>query len=82
MLLGTMTEPLKTYSIRVRRQDELKYGQWVTAPTEEEAVKLFINEYLDVRFVKDETEAEKLRRENTELRSEIDTLKAFLRNNQ
>ena len=74
-----MTEPLKTYSIRVRKQDELKYGQWVTAPTQEEAVDLFINEYLDVRFVKDETEMDRLRRENTELRSEIATLKAIAR---
>ena len=77
-------EPLKTYSIRVLRKDELLYGQWITAPTKADAISLFVNEYLDVRFVRveEEEEVETLRRQNTELRSEIDTLKAFLRNKE
>lgn len=77
------TEPLKTYKVQVRRKDELQYGQYITAPTKEDAINLFVAEYLDVRFVKqeEEPELETLRRQNTELRSEIDTLKAFLRNN-
>ena len=78
------TEPLKTYSVQVRRKDELQYGQWITAPTKEDAINLFVAEYLDVRFVRTEEEPEldTLRRQNTELRAEIDTLKAFLRNNK
>lgn len=75
------TEPLKTYSVQVRRKDELQYGQWITAPTKEDAINLFVAEYLDVRFVRveEEAEVETLRRKNTELQAEIDTLKAFLR---
>lgn len=78
------TEPLKTYSVQVRRKDELQYGQWITAPTKEDAINLFVAEYLDVRFVRveQEPEVETLRRQNTELRAEIDTLKAFLRNKE
>lgn len=76
-----MNEPLKTFSVQVRRKDELQYGQWITAPTKEDAINLFVAEYLDVRFVRTEIEPEIdiLRRENTELRSEIATLKAFVR---
>jgi len=75
------TEPLKTYSVQVRKKDELQYGQWITAPTKEDAINLFVAEYLDVRFVRveEEAEVEILRRKNTELQAEIDTLKAFLR---
>ena len=50
-----MSKPLNTYSIRVKFQDELRYGQWITAPTEEEATNLFIENYLDVRFVREES---------------------------
>ena len=76
------TEPLKTYKIQVRRKEELQHGQWITAPTKEDAINLFVAEYLDVRFVcvEEEAELDILRRQNTELRAEIDTLKAFLRN--
>ena len=78
------TEPLKTYSVKVRKKDELQYGQWITAPTKEDAINLFVAEYLDVRFVRVEEEAELeiLRRKNTELQAEIDTLKAFIRNKE
>ena len=75
------TEPLKTYRVQVRRKDELQYGQWITAPTKEDAINLFVAEYLDVRFVRVEEEeaVETLRRQNTELQSEVDTLKAYIR---
>lgn len=78
------TEPLKTYSVKVRRKDELQYGQWITAPTKEDAINLFVAEYLDVRFVRVEEEEaiETLRRQNTELKAEIDTLKAYIRNKE
>lgn len=76
-----MTERLKTFRVIVRRKDELQYGQWITAPTKEDAINLFVAEYLDVRFVREESEPEidTLRRQNTELRAEVDTLKAMLR---
>lgn len=79
-----MSEPLKTYRVNVRRKDELQYGQWITAPSEEDAINLFVAEYLDVRFVRHEREPEleTLRRQITELRAENDTLKAYIRNNQ
>ena len=75
------TEPLKTYSVKVRKKDELQYGQWITAPTKEDAINLFVAEYLDVRFVRVEEESaiEILRRQNTELQAEVDTLKAYIR---
>ena len=75
------TEPLKTYRVQVRRKDELQYGQWITAPTKEDAINLFVAEYLDVRFVRVEEEeaVETLRRQNTELQAEVDTLKAYIR---
>lgn len=75
------TEPLKTYRVQVRKKDELQYGQWITAPTKEDAINLFVAEYLDVRFVRVEEEeaVETLRRQNTELQAEVDTLKAYIR---
>jgi len=78
------TEPLKTYRVQVRKKDELQYGQWITAPTKEDAINLFVGEYLDVRFVRVEEEeaVETLRRQNTELQAEIDTLKAYIRNKE
>lgn len=79
-----MTELLKTFKVSVRRKDELQYGQWITAPTKEDAINLFVAEYLDVQFVdvEQENQLEILRRQNTELRAEIDTLKAYLRNKE
>jgi hypothetical protein len=41
-----MTDRLTTYQIKVKFMDSLKYGQFVTAPSEEEAIKLFVEEYL------------------------------------
>ena len=78
------TEPLKTYRVQVRKKDELQYGQWITAPTKEDAINLFVAEYLDVRFVRveEEEQIETLRRQNTELQAEIDTLKAHIRNKE
>ena len=43
-----MTDKLKTYQIKVKFMENLKYGQFVTAPSEEEAIKLFVEEYLYV----------------------------------
>ena len=47
-----MTEPLKTYQVKVKFMDNLKYGQFITAPSEEEAIKLFVDEYLYVATVR------------------------------
>ena len=44
-----MSEKLKTYNIVVKFMDELKHGQFVTAPSEEEALKLFIDEYIYIK---------------------------------
>ena len=41
-----MTERLKTYQVKVKFLDDLKYGEFITAPSEEEAIKLFVEEYL------------------------------------
>ena len=49
-----MSDYLKTYSIRVKFIDEMRYGQQITAPDEETALKLFIEEYLNVNFVQEE----------------------------
>lgn len=73
-----MTRQLNTYSIRVKFQDELKYGQWITAPSLEEATNLFIEEYLDVRFVRMETKAPDLSEEILELNRQILELQAEL----
>ena len=43
-----MTEPLKTYHVKVKYLDDLKYGEFITAPSEEEAINLFVEEYLYV----------------------------------
>ena len=43
-----MTDKLTTYQIKVKFMENLKYGQFVTAPSEEEAIKLFVEEYLYV----------------------------------
>ena len=48
MQLKTMTEPLKTYHVKVKFLDDLRYGEFITAPSEEEALKLFVEEYLYV----------------------------------
>ena len=42
----TMTEPLKTYQVKVKFLKELMYGQFITAPSREEAIELFVEEYL------------------------------------
>ena len=49
-----MSDYLKTYSIKIKFLEELRYGQHITAPDEETALKLFIEEYLDVRFFMEE----------------------------
>ena len=41
-----MTEKLKTYHLKVKFMDELQYGQFITAPTKEEAIQLFLDEYV------------------------------------
>jgi len=41
-----MTDRLTTYQIKVKFMENLKYGQFVTAPSEEEAIRLFVEEYL------------------------------------
>ena len=40
-----MTEKLSTYHVKVKFMDELRYGQLITAPTKEEAIKLLLEEY-------------------------------------
>ena len=49
-----MTEPLKTYHVKVKHLDDLKYGEFITAPTEEEALRLFVEEYLYVASEREE----------------------------
>lgn len=49
-----MTDTLKTYHIKVKFLEELRYGEFITAPTEEEAIKLFLEEYVYISSVKDE----------------------------
>jgi hypothetical protein len=49
-----MTEPLKTYHVRVKYLDDLKYGEFITAPSEEEALKLFVEEYLCISSEREE----------------------------
>ena len=49
-----MSDYLKTYSVRVKFHDEMKYPQQITAPDQETALQLFIEEYLDVRLVQEE----------------------------
>lgn len=41
-----MTEKLKMYHLKVKFMDELRYGQFITAPTKEEAIELFLEEYV------------------------------------
>lgn len=81
-----MTESLKTYHIKVKFLSELRYGEFITAPTEEEAIKLFLDEYVYISSVRDEpsgervsTDMETLRAQNLELQAEIATLKAMYR---
>ena len=49
-----MGEKLKTFNVVVRDLDDLRYGQFITAPTEEEAIKLFVEEYIYVRSSREE----------------------------
>ena len=41
-----MTDRLKTYQLKVKFLDNLKYGKFITAPSEEEAISLFIEEFI------------------------------------
>ena len=49
-----MSEKLKTYHVKVKFLNELRYGQFITAPTEEEAMKLFIEEYIYIKSEREE----------------------------
>jgi len=49
-----MTDRLKTYQLKVKYLDSLKYGKFITAPSEEEAIKLFVEEYLYVASEREE----------------------------
>ena len=49
-----MSEKLKTYNVVVKFLDDLKYGQFITAPSEEEAIKLFVEEYIYIRSEREE----------------------------
>ncbi len=49
-----MSDKLKTYHLKVKFMDELRYGQFITAPTEEEAIKLFIEEYVYIKSEREE----------------------------
>ena len=44
-----MTEKLKTYHIKLKHiEDIIPWGQHITAPSEEEALRLFFEEYVHV----------------------------------
>ena len=45
---------LKTYSIKILDYPKHKYPEHITAPDEETALKLFIEEYIRVTFVREE----------------------------
>ncbi len=47
-------EKLKTYHLKVKFMDELTYGQFITAPSEEEAMRLFIEEYIYIASEREE----------------------------
>lgn len=50
-----MTEQkLSTYHLKVKFMDDLKYGQFITAPTREEAIKLFLDEYVYIASEREE----------------------------
>lgn len=49
-----MTEPLNTYSVRILDYDTLRYGQHITAPDQETALKLFVEEFISVKHVQEE----------------------------
>lgn len=51
-----MTERLKTFSVRLKFHDEHLYPQQVTAPTCEEVIKVWAEEYLDIRELPDKRE--------------------------
>jgi len=75
---------LKTFNIKVKFLDDLKYGQFITAPSEEEAIQLFVDEYLYIASGENKAtdiynSLEQLKRANTELEAEVETLKAQLR---
>lgn len=81
-----MTESLKTYHVKVKFMDELRYGQFITAPDQETATQLFLDEYVYIASARDEasgeravTEIETLRSKNLELQAEVATLKAMYR---
>lgn len=46
-----MSDPLKTFSLRLKFWSDHRYPQTITAPTKEEAIRLWLEEYLDVRDV-------------------------------
>jgi len=48
-----MSEPLKTYSLRVKFWSDHRYPEVITAPTEEEAIRLWLDENLEVKDVSD-----------------------------
>ena len=80
----TTVSELKTYNIRVKFLDDLKYGEFITAPSEEEAIQLFVEEYLYIykgnnSAVDIYNNLNDLRRKNIELEAEVATLKAQLR---
>ena len=75
---------LKTHHVKVKFLDDLKYGQFITAPSEEEAIQLFVDEYLYI--YRGENKAvdiyktnRLLEKENIELKAEIATLQAQIR---
>lgn len=49
-----MTEKLSTYHLKVKFMDELRYGQFITAPTKEDAIKLFLEEYVYIASEREE----------------------------
>lgn len=81
-----MTESLKTYHIKVKFLPELRYGEFITAPSEEEAIQLFLDEYVYISSVRDEangqqvqTEIEALKQRNLELQAQLATIQAMYR---
>jgi hypothetical protein len=44
-----MTEKLKTYHLRLKFLEDLRYGQFFTAKSEEDAMKQFLDEYVYIQ---------------------------------
>ena len=74
---------MKRYHVIVKFLDDLKYGKFIEASSEEGAIRRFVDDYIYIwdgenTFPLQHT-MEELQRENEELKAELSTLKAQIR---